>query len=76
MTLWRVSPDPVVPRGVGALIDITAANIALEILIAGLAGTAEGSNSVLTGRVGAAVGQSLHGESNTENAKYIERCLK
>ena len=60
----------------GALIDVTAANIALEVLIAGLAGTAEGSQTVRTGRVGAAVGESLHGESKTVNAKYIQKCLK
>ena len=65
MTLWRASPDPVVPGGVCTLIDVTAANIGLEVLIACLAGTAEGPNTVLTGRLGAAIGQSRHGESKT-----------
>ena len=77
MTLWRASPDPVVPGGVCTLIDVTAANIGLEVLIACLAGTAEGPETVLTGRLGSTIGQSRHGESKTVNAKYIQqKCLK
>ena len=63
MSRWRSLPDPVVPRWVSALINVTAANISLEVLIASLAGTAEGSQAVLTGRVSTAVGQSVQGES-------------
>ena len=53
------------------LIDVTAANIGLEVLIACLAGTAEGPETVLTGCLGATIGQSRHGESKTVNAKYL-----
>ena len=46
-----------------ALIDVAAANIGLEVLIAGVAGTAERPDRVGAGRVSAAEGQCVQRES-------------
>ena len=46
-----------------ALIDVAAANIGLEVLIACVAGTAERPDRVGAGRVSAAEGQGVQRES-------------
>ena len=50
-------PNPGVPAGVSALIDVAAANVSLEVLISPLAGTRVGAVAVTAGRVLAAVCQ-------------------
>ena len=51
-----------------ALIDVAAANIGLEVLIAGVAGAAERPDRVGAGRVSAAEGQCVQRES--EQCEY------
>ena len=55
------SPNPRVPAGVSALIDVAAANVGLEVLVAAIAGTGEGAVAVGAGRVLPTVGQGHPG---------------
>ena len=50
-----VVPDPGVPAGVGALVDVAAADVGLEVLVAAVAGTGPGAVAVGAGGVLAAV---------------------
>ena len=50
-------PNPRVPAGVGALIDVAAANVCLEVLVAAITGTGVGAVAVTAGRVLSTVGQ-------------------
>ena len=49
-----------------ALIDVAAANVGLEVLVAAVAGTGDGAVAVGAGRVLATVGQGLPGESGEQ----------
>ena len=51
------SPNPTVPAGVSALVDVAAANVSLEVLVAAIAGAGVGAVAVSAGRVLATVGQ-------------------
>ena len=53
-----------------ALIDVAAANIGLEVLIAGVAGAAERPDRVGAGSVSAAEGQSVQGKSEKRINMY------
>ena len=52
-----LSPNPGVPAGVSALIDVAAANVCLEVLVAPVAGAGVAPVAVSAGRVLATVGQ-------------------
>ena len=56
-----------------ALIDVAAANIGLEVLIARVAGAAERPDRVGAGRVSAAEGQGVQRESKQH--KYVQGVL-
>ena len=56
-----------------ALIDVAAANIGLEVLIAGVAGAAERPDRVGAGRVSAAEGQGVQRES--KQCEYEANCF-
>ena len=51
------SPNPRVPAGVSALIDVAAANVGLEVLVTPVTGTGVGPVAVAAGGVLATVGQ-------------------
>ena len=53
----RFSPNPRVPAGVSAFIDVAAANVSLEVLVAPVTGTGVGPVAVAAGRVLTTVGQ-------------------
>ena len=50
-SILRFSPNPRVPAGVSALIDVAAANVSLEVLVTPVTGTGVGPVAVGAGRV-------------------------
>ena len=50
-------PNPPIPAGVGALVDVAAADVGLEVLVSAVAGTGEGAVAVGAGCVLATVCQ-------------------
>ena len=57
----KTSPNPTVPAGVGALVDVAAANVCLEVLVAAIARAGVGAVAVSAGRVLTTVGQDRPG---------------
>ena len=53
----KTSPNPTVPAGVSALVDVAAANVSLEVLVAAVTRTGVGAVAVSAGRVLTTVGQ-------------------